>query len=140
MAGIVDGEGTFIMSRRPGISVAFDLKLSVSSTNIELLYWIQARFGGWIRKARYGAGGKPERWKQAYAWLLSGSQSAELASKLHEFLVIKKRHAEVFFRYRGTVRQQTDGTTFKTGVPVGDRVERMKLKAEMLELNKRGAN
>jgi len=138
MAGIVDGEGTITLANVRRIS-SHEARIIVSNTNTELLYWIQARFGGLIRdscrsnaamRRHHKANHKP-----LYYWSLRSKRAYDLVMLLREFLVIKARQAEVVIRYQGTRLAAPDRWNGLTPAVVE---QRNLLKAEMLELNRRG--
>lgn len=90
MAGIVDGEGSIVLTRkyRNGMPIPV---LAVDSTDPELLDWIKETFGGSIKtKKKYAA-----HHRQAYTWTLTRRQALGLLEKLLPFLKLHRKRARV---------------------------------------------
>lgn len=85
-AGILDGEGSISLvrvhkTRSPSPQV------SVSSTDRELLNWLQERFGGTIvRKRTY----KPHH-SPSYDWKVTDRKALSVLACLRPFLVIRRK-------------------------------------------------
>ena len=100
-AGIVDGEGTIQIicqhNMKRGGPKYYTTGFYVSNSNMNLLYWIQTRFGGNITKARQNVG---KNWKPVYRIQFYSSLSEKIIKSIMPFLVIKKQQAELFLELR----------------------------------------
>ncbi len=85
-AGLIDGEGSVVLHRSgrwrcPG--------LSVTSTSIELLEWLQNEFGGGVSSKNE----KRPKHSPAWQWRLSGPATMKLLPLLIPYLKEKKKLA-----------------------------------------------
>ena len=92
-AGIIDGEGCIYV---PKADAKYrSPQVVVSNTDLELLAWVQARFGGYLAKASGRAPMNRERTKDCYTVRWGGAQMiAVLLKPLLPYLVIKRGKAE----------------------------------------------
>ena len=135
LAGLIDGEGYIgiLQTKRGNKAEWHSLRefiyqpvLKVCMTNEALIRWIYDSFGGTFetRKAHHNA-------KESYGWMCRKAQVREFLRYLHPYLRVKKRQAEVIFRF----------PTLKAGDKVSDEVykKREMLCNEIRCLNKVGS-
>ena len=136
-AGIIDGEGSIMIKRskgnRPGRPTPeYRVFISVGNTNRLLLEWLNARFGGSIKRyVRVTPNCKP-----VYTWTISAKSGIMFIKLIKDFLVIKKDQAEIALMFQTTV--VSGGSWCK----VTD--EKLRIREEyfqnMKQLNKRGVS
>lgn len=101
-AGFVDGEGCFHIARQiyrtPRRRPTYVFRLSVAQSNREVLRHLQRILGehGTIHAVKFRAG----MTKQPYRLDYSGPHALAVVEKLFDFLVAKKREAEVVRSFR----------------------------------------
>ena len=104
MAGIIDGEGCVYVpkagSKWPSPQVI------VSNTDLELLAWVQARFGGRLYKASGRAPMNRERTKDCFVvkWQ-GGPATAAFLKPLLPYLIIKRVKAEAAIQRSADLRR-----------------------------------
>lgn len=132
LAGFVDGEGTIAIYNldeahyRKEINIHYVLQ--IVNTNREAIDWVNKKFGGSIRAWKIE---KPWH-KQRFACMFGRRRAAYIIEKILPYLIIKKKQAEIFLECGKTIY-------FHGEVLKKDAIDkRMKLVAEMKELNKRG--
>jgi hypothetical protein len=101
IAGLIDGEGSIQIQRRKHRSKTenceyvydgYSLYLDMSNTNKDLIDWCVENIGGyWGSKNNP----KPERWKEAYYWRLSGKETKNFLKKIVHLLIDKRERALV---------------------------------------------
>ncbi len=96
LAGIVDGEGCFVISRRANGSY---FRLEVTSTNLALCEYLKKNYNGCMRISYRGREGKNH--KQAYRWEIEGKKAVSLIRELYPHLIIKKAVAEILLANNG---------------------------------------
>lgn len=98
-AGLFDGEGCISINKivgekqgykRPG----FQLRLSITNTNKEVLEEVQKKFGGKL----YTRNRKNSR--TYYDWVVVSKQCIEVLESLKPYLIIKKRQAEIALEFQ----------------------------------------
>lgn len=50
LAGFIDGEGSFIVSKHNNKDILYNFVLKVGNTDLKVLNWIQQNFGGKLNK------------------------------------------------------------------------------------------
>ncbi|MFH1868368.1 MAG: hypothetical protein ABH843_05300 [Candidatus Omnitrophota bacterium] len=90
LAGIVDGEGTVTLVRSHKNKTPCP-EVSVSNTSLILLKWIQRRAGGVIASKNTS---KPNH-SVSYVWRLRYDKALCFLNEIKEYLIIKRRHAEL---------------------------------------------
>lgn len=101
-AGIVDGEGSFVVSYRQrdckdGYSRnSFESKISVSQKDGRIVDWLYGVFGGFITIQRRYIN-KSEIY-QMYQWVIDNRKAYEFAKKIYPFLRYKKDQCLLFIR------------------------------------------
>lgn len=102
IAGLIDGEGSITMGKTASPSgdrkLRYRVHLTVAATtSMELVSWLVSKLGGCDYKV-----GRPKKkqHRQGYCMKLAEGPAEELLQRSLPYLVIKKRHAELFLRYR----------------------------------------
>ena len=90
LAGIIDGEGSIGLWRHHKNETATP-NVSVANNSLKLLQWIKQRAGGTIvskkkRKAHHN---------DLYAWSVRQDRAIRLLNDVKEFLIIKRKQAEL---------------------------------------------
>lgn len=137
LAGLIDGEGYIgILKNKHGEKSVwsstreyfFTPVLKVAMTDRELIEWLYKSFGGTFetRKAKGNA-------KESYCWSMRKSQVQDFLKLLYPFLQVKKRDADIIFRFMKT----NNGA----GHPISEEnhLIRIKLYEEIRKLHSRGA-
>lgn len=99
LAAFVDGEGTIGIEKSRAKkndsrkNDSYSLKLSVTNTAIELIDWLQEKFGGNVRKQR------KEGRKLCYEWKIQGREAYILLKEMSFFLIIKKEQADTAIKF-----------------------------------------
>ena len=151
-AGIMDGEGSFMLSYRPpttdnpvkakwgtnrtGIyprrTGTYVKICSVPNTQLKLLRLFKSWFGGSIATVKM-----PEdtNQKQLYVWRLTSAHEVKhFTESIKPYLFLKRRHAEIFLEFYTTVQERFSGKLITPEI----RELRAKLHAEIKILNRRG--
>ena len=142
VAGIIDGEGCLgvytrsrqmMGSRQITSSRSFRPRLSIGNTSFELLYWLQACFGGYLRVVP--SHNTTGHWKDYGILNLQNVQVIfEICRRTCPYLIVKRAQAELVLRFPFDIKcnQYTKELTLLT--------EETKnfLYQETLRLNKRG--
>jgi hypothetical protein len=90
LAGIVDGEGTVTLTRLHKNETPCPV-VSVSNTSLKLLKWIQAKIGGKINSKKTAQ----VHHAQSYVWSIRQNKAICLLNEIKEYLIIKRRHADL---------------------------------------------
>jgi hypothetical protein len=99
LAGILDGEGTITVTRnrqykRP--TFQYRVRLAVYNTNKSLIDWLCQEFGGTVSCNKSRIVGS----KDLYVWrLMSLKDIQKLLKECIEFLIVKKRQAELALEF-----------------------------------------
>jgi|WetSurMetagenome_2_1015567.scaffolds.fasta_scaffold147365_1 hypothetical protein len=106
LAGLIDGEGTIGMGRtsaRTGDQgVRYRVTLTVAATtDMDLVSWLSSKLGVGVYRV-----GTPKSYKHKQGWCfkLSEGPAEQLLARALPCLVVKKRQAELFLRYRAVQR------------------------------------
>ncbi len=134
LAGIVDGEGTIQIitqtnKNKPGWPAYTTGALFVTNSNVELLDWIQQRFGGSRTKGRRVTN---RNWKLVYKLQFYGEAAERVVRMIQPYLVTKQKQAALFLQLRERMR------TFQHPLSADERATREGLSATCKALNARG--
>ena len=105
LAGIIDGEGSFIISRSDrGNYDNYYGRIHVKNTDKRLMKWLVEKFGGTVNVHKP----KSEKHSVAYSWYFGGNAKSKelLLLSLMPYLIIKREQAKLlveFFRMSGEV-------------------------------------
>ena len=136
-AGIIDGEGCIGIEkstrgsdyrwRQNKRGYRMSVYVTVCNTNLELLEWLEQRFGGYIKEERHRHLG----WKRAWAWRLCSIQAGNLLKLVIPYLIVKRRQAEIAIELQNTKI---------AGKPLSDEQDAYQISKYMAmrELNKKG--
>lgn len=137
LAGIIDGEGYVgIMKMRKGNKSKWCYKndyayvpvIKIAMIDKELITWLKESYGGNFetRKARPNA-------RESYCWTARKSKVNDILQKVYPYLRVKKKHAEIIFKYQNT----NNGA----GHPISEEnwAKRDKLFKELRQLTKKGS-
>jgi len=104
LAGIIDGEGSIVLHRRPN-RYDYNLILCVGNTSERLLHWIADRFGGAI----YPLKQRQVHHRPAWMWTASGSSAAATLQRVRPYLIVKSTQAWLGLEYLATRTNQHGG-------------------------------
>lgn len=102
LAGLLDGEGSVIVSRTRGrgsINDSISMRVCITNTDLALIEWLLSELGGSFVSKKI----LKEHHKQAYQWLLGGKNAARFLSAVLPYLRIKRAQAEAGLRIAETV-------------------------------------
>ncbi len=123
-AGLLDGEGTIGIYRKPNGSIY--VNLSICNTDGEIIEWLQKHFDGHIHQRKR----LNPRSKILYQWYLGQQgQILEFLNLLEPFIIIKKRQFQIALSFIST-KNLCDSETLDE--------YRSFLHSQMKEANKRG--
>lgn len=126
LAGIIDGEGTVTLSRGH-INEMPSPKVSVANNSVPLLNWIKIKTGTGviIRRSKRA----PQHGSQ-YVLDVCDNAALKLLDEIKEFLIVKKKHAEILVsRYKSVTPRNGRYTEEQ-------RAKKMELVAEIRSLNR----
>lgn len=93
LSGIIDGEGWIGIERRGPFghekTVRFVFRIIVTNNDPDLMTWLTDHFGGVVR--RHGLG---------WQWSIDQAHALKIIAQCAEYLVVKKRHAEIAAEFR----------------------------------------
>jgi sulfite reductase beta subunit-like hemoprotein len=102
LAGLLDGEGSVIVTRTRGrgsVNDSVSARVIITNTDLPLIEWLLAEVGGsFVPKKRM-----KDHHRQAYQWLLGGRNAAAFLLAVIPYLRIKKAQAEAGLRILETV-------------------------------------
>jgi hypothetical protein len=95
-AGLMDGEGTFTVSKSAGIKgPVYSTRLCLASTNMDVLAWSKATFGGSVNLMRPTGNRQPHgQW-----FIMSKELVIPLLLELLPYLIIKQWPAKLLLKY-----------------------------------------
>lgn len=132
LAGFLDGEGHISIELQRANNINrkkdyYSLRIVISNTNIEVITWLKKTFGGNFYKDK-----KIDGMKITYRYRLFGDQLYQVLKACYPYLIVKKYHAELLFKFRETVG--------KTGWNVSDETLNLRksLYLDMKRINKPG--
>lgn len=134
LAGIVDGEGTIQITQqtnknKPGWPAYTTGALYITNSNVELLDWIQQRFGGARASGRRPAN---RNWKMVYKLSFYGDAGERVVRMVQPYLVTKQKQAALYLELRERMRTSTHPLS------LAERVTREGLMRQCKALNARG--
>ena len=102
IAGLVDGEGCITIAKRKngqykkgkGKPWYYQATVVVSNTDKRIVDFVTSRYGGWITKPKL-----QENRKQVYNWFVSAEERKRFLQDILQYLVIKKRQAEIILSF-----------------------------------------
>ncbi len=104
IAGLFDGEGWILITRTTSNkemkSPAFYLRVGIEMTNFEVLNNICNKYGGHIYTRPVK---RAVNRKITHTWYLDGKKSINFLTDIKEFLIIKKKQAEIAIDYQNHV-------------------------------------
>jgi len=135
LAGFIDGEGTITANFRMTQSSrkeAVHYRLMLSNSNLEVLEWIQARWGGRLEHM-----GKPRSPKHRLIYYLywGGPDCIPVIQAVYPYLIIKRRQAQLVLALHAL---RIDRPQRTKGVPEELHKQRQDLVAQLVVLNHRG--
>lgn len=105
MAGIVDGEGCFFISKVPKkdgdgyISEHYRGILKIDNTDKKLLDWIDSVFSG-TASARCRTTSSKQFERTIFTWTATGDRLLDLCEQILPYLIIKKENCENMIKFR----------------------------------------
>jgi hypothetical protein len=136
-SGLVDGEGWIgIVKGRPGKrdkSPKYEARLCVVNTNCEVIAWLLKNFGGnfYVKKAY------KSNHRNALVWQLSCNKLYDFLKKIHPYLIIKKKQAEIVLSY---LENKTITSNKEDRVSSTELAFRSDNYEQLLQLNRRGSS
>lgn len=129
LAGIVDGEGSFVLHYHARRS-KYSSQLQIGNTDLRLLQWIVSNFGGSV----YPEHRESPRHKPIWRWISHSESLTDLIESILPYLIVKRSQAELILAYRATV------SPVRTTKPTTDSVRetRRELHAKLSVMNQRG--
>ena len=107
VAGVMDGEGCIGLTKKNnGYSNCYRYYVEISNSNLEMLEWIQDRFGGHIRHAHYNT------------FLLEWHSKGDiynLLELLEEFMIVKKSEALAMLDFCATPSSRAELRSVQCG-------------------------
>ena len=105
LAGLLDGEGTICMKKQNLTNAAQKIRYRIAvtlvyTTSIELVGWLSSTLGSAVQIHNVNRKGMPDHYSQLYLVRMSEIPGEEMIKRLLPYLVIKRRQAELFLRYR----------------------------------------
>jgi hypothetical protein len=95
-AGIIDGEGSVMFSRRGSGGRRLPV-VSVTSTSSEMLQYLQQNFGGSVSHHT----SRSERWNEAWSWKLCYDRALRFLRLVTPYLVETKKRARAEYLLAG---------------------------------------
>lgn len=133
-AGILDGEGSFVLHRHKD-GYRFACQMQVGNTDVRLLEWIRARFGGSVNRER-----RPNTThKPVYRWVSQADTMDAVITAVLPYLIVKKDQAELMLAYRRTLAPMIRTKRSTNDVPEHVKSERIRIHGSLAILNRRGA-
>ena len=130
LAGLVDGEGCILLTRKKN-GHSFDVRMTITNTNVDLLDWTYQHIGGLYYKRNWEYKDHPT-WKISSTLVFTSQKARSILHALLPYLVIKKPQASLALSYFNLSGTQGNHISEKA---INDR-ELIYLK--MRELNKKG--
>jgi len=149
-AGIIDGEGTIAIETprgelRRAYPRLYRAVIRVGNTDPRMLNKLRELWGGNIRSYHNR---HPEKWKQAYEWMVTNKSVVPILEAILPYLVCKKEQAELTL----TLQKRVTGRLGVKRIPVpsakqnaatyvlaqAERVIRESAQKQVKALNKRG--
>ena len=134
LAGIIDGEGSFVLHRHKD-GYRFASQLQVGNTDVRMLEWIAARFGGNVRLERRSN----LKHKPIYRWVSDASMLDALITATLPYLICKRDQADLMLAYRRTLPPIIRTKRSTNDVPEHVKTDRIRIHKSLAVLNRRGA-
>jgi hypothetical protein len=99
LAGIMDGEGCFYISKE------FRHRMYVVNTDERIIRWLKTNFGGFVYSR---ISKKNPHWKRKYEWVITKPEVRDICTAIIPYLVGKREQAELMVKFR-------DSFTLKCG-------------------------
>jgi hypothetical protein len=99
LAGIIDGEGSLIVSRSDrGSYMNYYGRIHVKNTDYRLIKWLLDKFGGTVSNHEPS---DPVKHKKAYSWYFSGDAHDKevLLLSIMPYLIVKKEQAKILIEF-----------------------------------------
>jgi hypothetical protein len=90
-AGILDGEGCITVARR-GDKKGFQLVVTVANTNLPVINWLQARWGGSVH--RLNPDKRTIRPRLAWHWVCASKKGSNFLQDVRPYMIIKGDQAD----------------------------------------------
>lgn len=100
LAGMLDGEGTIMISKRR--ERAF-LKVAIGNTNQDVINYLHARFGGSTERTEDH---RHEHWKPMHRVYWCGNYAIKILNLIYEYLIIKRIQADIAFEFAETIKEK----------------------------------
>lgn len=142
LAGIIDGEGSITIykyNRKPRLYSTYCLRLLITNTNKDLIYWIQSKLGkGCVNYIK-----SLHREKPALRYNITSGKAAEVLKLVLPYLIVKKEQAEIGIAFREIIQQSkierhVKGHTGMVEMPIEHKIEIESMHQRIKALNKRG--
>jgi hypothetical protein len=101
IAGIIDTEGSIILTQDTKVNSHFKLQITITNTSYKLIRFLSLKLSGLKHSInrRYIS---PKR-KTAYSITLQAQSAEILLKEIFPYLVLKKEQAEIALKYRETI-------------------------------------
>lgn len=136
LAGIIDGEGSLIVSRsNRGSYMNYYGRIHVKNTDYRLIQWLLDHFGGNVHEH---IPADPLKHKKAYSWYFSGDAHDKevLLLALMPYLVVKKEQAinlVKFFRLSGEKNPSKREELYQTSMTLNHRGPTVEIITQVIE-------
>ena len=129
IAGVLDCDGAiWIASGKYKGAPKYALRISVSNTRPDLVYWFSEQFGG--KPHSYKP--KNPKHKEQFTWSCTGTRARDVISCCLPYLVIKRAQAILALEFASTLDLGLPA------LPKSHQAMRARIHTDMIELNKRG--
>lgn len=132
IAGIVDGEGYIGFNKRKNGTLS--LRITVTNTNLEILEWLESRFGGSVQKHMQPQGNR----KESYIWTVAALLACDFLKHIRKYMRIKARQADLAIIF-SAIRAER-GNVGKELLSEDDYAREAFIHQQITILNKRGTN
>jgi len=123
-AGILDGEG----SVQVAVSISLGLRVTVGSTNEEVLAFLQAYFGGRVHKGSKAT----DYHKASWNWMLYMKEARPFLEAVRPYCIIKRMHVLLGLAFLNTAGPPG------APLPPLEEAKRLRITATLRFLNKKG--
>lgn len=147
LAAFIDGEGSVLINPRshgsrraddPVGASTFYLKVTVANTDVRLLEWLKANFGGHWKEAnseKYNAG---RNVKNCYHWNAASARAAWMLYNCLPWFLIKGEQAQIGIALQESMNKFIRGSGVSKRIPDEIVAERRDLKRRLLIMKARG--
>ena len=99
LAGLIDGEGTIFVIRRPprleNPLGTYHLRLQIVNTDWRLILWLQDNFGAKVATLCKGT----SKWKRSWSAMWYTGYAKEVIKLIQPYLIIKKEQASIALEF-----------------------------------------